>query len=60
MTLQQTGDLLSAMNNISMYAEARVLEISKASDLEADFDLIRDYEKRIADAKQVIWEIANV
>tara|TARA_B110000908_G_C9801629_1_gene248876 strand:+ start:208 stop:390 length:183 start_codon:yes stop_codon:yes gene_type:complete len=59
MTFEQTSELLTAMNNISMYAEARTLELSKASDLEADFDLIRKYEKRIADAKKTIWDIAN-
>ena len=56
MTFEQTSELLSAINNMTMYAEARVLEFQ--SEL-ADLKQVDKYEAKIAKAKQTIWEIAN-
>jgi len=56
MDLKQTSELLSAMNSMTMYAEARVLELQ--SD-DTDFMQVDKYEAKIAKAKQTVWEIAN-
>lgn len=56
MDLKQTSELLSAMNAMTMYAEARAIEFQ--SD-DPDFMQIDKYEAKIAKAKQTVWEIAN-
>ena len=56
MDLKQTSELLSAMNSMTMYAEARVLEFQNEL---PDFAQIDKYEEKIAKAKQTVWEIAN-
>ncbi len=56
MDLKQTSELLSAMNSMTMYAEARVLELQNE---DTDFMQVDKYEAKIAKAKQTVWEIAN-
>ena len=56
MDLKQTSELLSAMNAMTMYAEARVLELQSEV---TDFMQVDKYEDKIAKAKQTVWEIAN-
>ena len=56
MDFKQTSELLTALNNISMYAEARVLEFQSEV---PDFMQIDKYEAKIAKAKQIVWDIAN-
>ena len=56
MTFEQTSELLSAMNSMTMFAEARVLEFQNEL---PDFKQIDKYEAKIAKAKQTVWEIAN-
>ncbi len=56
MTFEQTSELLSAMNAMTMYAEARAIEFQSEN---PDFAEIDRYEEKIAKAKNVVWEIAN-
>jgi hypothetical protein len=56
MTFEQTSELLSAMNSMTMFAEARVLEFQQEL---PDFKQIEKYEAKIAKAKTTVWEIAN-
>jgi len=56
MDFKQTSDLLTALSNITLYAEAQALEYQKEY---SDLMQIDRYEAKIAKAKQTVWDIAN-
>lgn len=56
MTYKQTSELMSAMCNIEIYAEANSLEYQKEK---PDFKTIDTNNDRMNEAKQIIWDMAN-